>query len=492
MLGLQCPKLLWWTVHEPDATELDGGDDDHVVLDRGIRVGELAREYVPGGVLIDQNLDIPDRIAATELAIDQGAPVIYEASVAVAGVFVSVDILERHRAGFIVTEVKSTTRVKEQHLPDVALQAHVISAAGLGVTRLEIMHLNRQCRHPDLSNLFVREDVTALAKRLVRLVPRELDRMQRMLAEPLPNVAIGAHCNDPYQCPFQSRCWPEQPKHHVSTLYRIRTKKVERLVADGYETLHDLPKRFRASGPAKRQIRSVKAGEVVVEQGLRRALAKLKEPIAFLDFETVAPAVPVWPGCRPYDQVPVQLSCHVLQDAKLAHHEWLADGAGDPRRDFVEALASACDGARTIVCYNAPFEIRCIKDVAEALPDRTRELRRLAKRIHDLLPIVRDHVYHPDFGGSFSLKAILPALVPGLGYQDLEIQGGGTASAALEQLLLRSADMDPSERAVLREQLLRYCGRDTLAMVRLYERLLELAVGRKETQQDASRRPAIR
>lgn len=81
----------------------------------------------------------------------------------------------------------------------------------------------------------------------------------------------------------------------------------------------------------------------------------------------------------------------------------------------------------------------------------------------------------PGFFGSFSLKDVLPALVPKLGYADLEIQGGSSASAALERLLIDSGELSTADRQALRRDLLRYCERDTLAMVRLYEWLDELA-----------------
>ncbi|MEK7315263.1 MAG: DUF2779 domain-containing protein, partial [Candidatus Eisenbacteria bacterium] len=173
--------------------------------------------------------------------------------------------------------------------------------------------------------------------------------------------------------------------------------------------------------------------------------------------------------------VPVQFSCHVLTSDGLEHHAWLADGAADPREEFARALVSACAKAKTIVAYNAPFERRCIDLLAEAVPALRRDLGTLSGRLRDLLPIVRDHVYHPDFGGSFSIKSVLPALVPGLGYDDLAIQDGGTASSTLEALLLDEGAVSASDREQLRGDLLRYCERDTLAMVRLHERLRDLA-----------------
>lgn len=478
--GLQCPKQLWWKMHEPEAEELVPDPATERIFAWGHRVGALARSYVPGGVLIElPHFDVRGRVAATAKALASGARAIYEASFLEDGVFVSVDILERRGSSFVLSEVKSSTDVKQEHLPDVAIQLHVVRRAGLDVRRAEVMHLNRECRHPDLSNLFVRTPVTQQIGGLLRRLPGEIARLRAAVAGPLPEVAVGPHCSAPYECAFWDRCWPELPDHHVSTLYRLGSKRLEALLASGVETIGDLPSGYGTSAVMQRQVRSVRTGALVVEPGLRRALAALRPPLAFLDFETVNPAIPVWPGCRPYDQVPVQLSVHRVTAAGVDSSAWLApDGPADSRAACAEALLAACRGVKTILAWNAPFEQRCIELLAASSPPaRTRELRALSARVVDLLPILRDHVYHPDFGGGFGLKDVLPALVPGLGYDDLAIAEGGAATIALEKLLFEAESLSDTERASLRGDLLRYCERDTLGLVRLWERLGELAAG---------------
>jgi hypothetical protein len=269
-------------------------------------------------------------------------------------------------------------------------------------------------------------------------------------------------------------------------LYRISATKLGELREAGHQTVLDLPRDYPAMGVMRRQIESVRRRRMVVEPGLAEALAELEPPIAFLDFETVAPAIPVWPGCRPYEAIPVQFSCHRLGPRGFSHHAWLADGPGDPRVPFARALLDACQGAQTVLAYHAPFERRCLEGLVQALPRLATPLRRLCNRVRDLLPIVRDHVYHPGFLGSFSLKDVLPALVPDLGYDDLAIQDGGTASATLEALLLGGDGMQLAERQRLRRALLRYCRRDTFAMVRLYQRMVKL--GRNAGHRGHSRR----
>ena len=184
-------------------------------------------------------------------------------------------------------------------MPDIAFQLSVAERSGLSVPRAELMLLNRACRWPELGNLFVRKAVTRKARARAKAVPGEVAAMREMLVGPRPEVAHGVHCGTPRVCPFLERCAPELPEHHVSTLYGIRRKAVEKLVAGGCVTLRDpLPEGFSQSEIVARQIRSVQTGAVVVEEGLASVVAGIATPIAFLDFETIGPAIPVWEGAR--------------------------------------------------------------------------------------------------------------------------------------------------------------------------------------------------
>ncbi len=476
MAGLQCHKLLWWRVHEPEAPELQFDASVQAVFDRGTRVGQVARGYVPGGLLIDLPYDAyAGRVTATRRALDGGAPALYEASFQADGVFVAVDILERGNPDFRLIEVKSSTGVKDHYIADVAIQTHVLRQSGLPLGRQELMHLNRECAYPDLSNLFVRSDVTEAIAPVLAEVPGVIARQLEMLQGPLPDVPTGLHCTTPYECPFMARCWPARPPHHVGTLYAMKRRALA-LDEQGYQTIHDIPDDIPLGRIQDRQRRAVQAGRVVVEPSLGQALAPFVPPIAFLDFETVGLPIPAWNGCHPYDTVPVQFSCHVeAADGRMVHHEWLAEGAEDPRPALAERLIQACERARVVVAYNAGFERGCIKQMAEALPGLAGPLLTIAARLVDLLRVVREHVYHPEFGGSFSLKRVLPALVPELRYDDLPINEGRMASLELERMLFQGAALTEEARAQLRTDLLRYCHQDTWGLVKLLRRLRELA-----------------
>ena len=481
LAGSQCLKRMWWEMYDPSAPDTRPTFTSRFRMEEGARVGVIARTYVPGGRLIKRGGRSLNAILADsrEAIADESVPAIYEAAILANDALIFPDILERTDGGFVLIEVKSKTSVSElKHVPDVAIQAHVLRAARHRVVRCEIMHLNRDCVYPDLSNLFSRVDITELVEARLTTIAEEM-RLEKITARlPIsPNVAIGAHCRRPEPCPFIDRCWPAYPTDHISTLYRVTENMLAEFEASGWERIRDLPDDVKLSAIAARQRRALREGHTVVERdALLEAMKSLTYPVAHIDFETVQPAIPIWNGCRPYDQVPVQLSCHlVTADHTESHSQWLFDGSGDPRPEMAQAILDACSPAATVTAYNAQFERSCIELVAAACPEKAALLKGIADNLVDLQPMVRDNVYDEKFGGSFSIKKVLPALVPGLGYSDLPIAEAETASIQLARVVFGGSKIHPEEREELRQALLEYCKRDTAAMVALSNRLAELA-----------------
>jgi predicted RecB family nuclease len=477
LLGAQCHRLLWLKAHEPDASELHHDAATELVLHQGHLVGEEARRRFPGGVLVDlAHDDIDGRLARTQELLDAGTDIIFEASFRALGVFVAVDVLRRtERGAWEILEVKSSTKVKDEHMLDVAVQRIVLRAAGLDIERATLMHLDRACAHPETDNLLAFADLTDDAVGLEPWVADEVAAQLAILAEAdAPEVAPGDHCDEPRRCPFFDRCHASLPEHHVTTLYRIGARAPS-LVAQGYNTVGDLAGTAAAaalSDVARRQVRAVRANGIVIEDGLGAALAKISEPIAFLDFETVAFAIPRFEGARPWDSIAAQASVHIVDGERTEHKAWIADGSDDPRAAIGAFIIDATRGARTILAWNASFEVHRLREIAEAVPLLAPDIDAVIERIVDLLPIVRSHVYHPDFGGSFSLKSVAPALAPGLSYADLEIASGDDAAAALFALFDDATDAGERER--LRGALLAYCARDTEALVAVFRTLSNL------------------
>ena len=239
--GWQCHKLLWLRVHEADAPELQVDVVLQDRFDQGAEVGALAREHFPGGVLIDLPHNDPRRPDATRQALDSDAPAVFEATFIGGRVYVVIDVLERTADGFTIVEVKSSTKSKDEHIPDVAIQTWVARRAGITIRRAEVMHLNTDFRHPDNGLLFGRTDVTAEVEALQPRIPGLIEEQLAALAETEPAVEVGTYCwMIDRDCPFWDRCFPTD-EHHVWTLYRAYTKQKWALVLKGVHRILDLP-----------------------------------------------------------------------------------------------------------------------------------------------------------------------------------------------------------------------------------------------------------
>jgi hypothetical protein len=471
--GWQCHKLLWLKAHQPTAPELTVDVVLQDRFDQGAEVGALAREQFRGGVLVDLPHDDPERVAATRRALDAGAPAVFEATFIEDRVYVAIDVLERTPGGYTLIEVKSSTKRKDEHIPDLAIQAWVARRAGVNVRRMELMHLNTEFRHPDQGALFARTDVTEEVEALQAGIPALVAEQLAALAGTEPAIPVGSHCwKIDRECPFWDRCFPTD-EQHVWTLYRAQRQQKWGLVRQGITRVLDLPAHHKLSEIQQRQKRSLAAGGLIVEPGLRHALSALDGRLGFLDFETISRAIPVWPNVGPWRQVVVQFSYHEQQaDGSYRHEKYLAEGPGDPREELAARLLEATAGAERIVMYSS-FERQRIRELAAWLPHLAADLTALEGKLVDLLPVIQQHVYHPRFGGSFSIKQVLNPLVPDLTYDDLTIVDGKVASVEIARLLFVAHKV--KDRDQLRRDLLAYCERDTWAMVRLLERLRALA-----------------
>lgn len=478
--GLQCLKRLYLAGNAPGLAD-PIGEAQQALFESGTRVGVLARRRYPGGLLIEEGVvQHPRAQSRTRRALQQDdIPAIFEAAFTHDRIRIRVDVLLRVGPElFDLIEVKSTARVKDEHVDDVALQLHVLQGAGVRIRRAGLLHLNREYVYPggeyDLQRLFRIKDLTEEAEGILPALRERLRVMRTVLAAPEPPaVEVGPQCTRPYTCPFHGHCHQDDPTHPVHELYRVSPSLLETLRGLGLRDIRDLPDspdgRIALSRLQARQRLAIARNAPIIDGAVAKRLAAIQEPIHFLDFETWNPALPAYPGTRPYQIIPFQFSLHVLEeDGRTRHREFLHAAPEDPRPALARRLIETTREAATILTYSG-FEKSRIRDLAQALPDRARDLQRIESRIQDLLPLIRDHCYHPDFHGSFSIKSVLPALVPDIGYDDLAIDDGALASLAYAEMIHPGT---PAARAdLLRSQLLAYCRRDTEAMLRLFQQL---------------------
>jgi len=204
-------------------------------------------------------------------------------------------------------------------------------------------------------------------------------------------------------------------------------------------------------------------------------LGRVKYPVSFLDFETIATAIPLLEGVRPFQQVPFQFSLHILRskESQPEHCWFLAGGREDPRREFMERLRVQLPLGGSVVVYNASFEMSRLKECAGRIPNYRSWVAQVKKRTIDLLtPFRAFNYYHPAQSHSMSMKAVLPALT-GKNYDHLEVQDGGTASS--EFLRVTFGEVEPGERKRVRSAREEYCALDTLGMFWILQDLERLA-----------------
>jgi predicted RecB family nuclease len=451
-------------------------------MEQGREVGLLARRLFPDGIEVDGSSGLNQAIRITkELVANPGIPAIFEGAFQHQGVVVKTDILVRRKENrWRLVEVKSTTDLKEHHAQDVAIQSYVVSHSGVNLGSVWLAHINRSYvlagQTVDPRQFFLFHNLTRRVQSLHPTVALQLRSQFRILDMPSPpDVSPGPHCADPVVCEFFSHCNPPKPENYIGYLPGISANAMEQLEEMGVESIGDIPGDFELSDSQRRVCTAMQTGQPWFSAELKTEFLSLKYPLHYMDFETVNPAIPRFHGMHPYDHLPFQWSVHVQREqaATPEHFEFLATDTGDPRRAFISSLCQALGDNGSIVVYNQQFESQRLWELAGWVPEYTERIRHIQRRLWDLLPVVRNHVYHPAFAGSFSLKAVLPALVPEMSYEGMEVPNGQAAGLAWEAMI--GGSCSEIERQARRKALLAYCGQDTLAPVKLLEKLQRIA-----------------
>jgi hypothetical protein len=468
----QCPRRLWLEVNRPDLRL-----DDTAIRQRfavGHQVGALARDLLPGGVLIGAEDDLATALADTQQALDllPDKP-LFEPAFQHDGLLVRIDLLlpedtaGRHHH---LVEVKSTASVKDYHLPDAATQAWVAGQAGLDLSRVSIAHLDTSFVYPgngDYCGLFHWSDVTRRIAPLLEQVPDWATEARVVLAGGQPDIEPGDQCDTPFECPFQQHCCPPAAEYPVTLLPDRRGKALAReLVAEGFEDLRDVPAERIVDPLQQRILDATRTGQARLDPEVSALIGAVGWPRYYLDFETIAFAVPVWAGTRPYQALPFQWSCHIESaPGQLRHADFLDTTGEAPMRRFAEQLLAILGKTGAIFVYS-PYESRILGELAQAYPDLAQSIRAVMDRLFDLLPLTQAHYYHPAMKGSWSLKAVLPTVAPDLDYAALgEVRDGTAAQVAYVEAI--DPQTSENRREALVKDLLDYCRLDTLALVRL-------------------------
>lgn len=475
--GLQCHKALYLHKYHPELKD-EISEAQEALFRSGTDVGVLARQLFPGGVEIPYDgLSLSDQISQTRAEIAKGTAVIYEAAFCYEGSFCKVDILRKRETGWEIYEVKSSTAMKDVYYDDVAFQYHVLKGAGLPVSRAFLVHINNQYVKSgdiDVNKLFTSEDLTDNTMEAESRISEELKTQRAMLAGDMPDINIGRYCRDPYDCDFIGHCWSHIPQGSVFDLRERGVDKFD-LYRQGVLCMRDIPEDMLNFKQGVQVEGTLHKKDRIIKDNIRDFLQSLWYPVCFLDFETFMSPVPLFDGTRPYQQIPFQYSLHYMEipGSRLRHTEFLAAPDSDPRKKLTDKLMNEIPGDACVVAYNMAFEKRILRDLASWFPEYHDRIGHIIGNMRDLMaPFRAKDCYLWQMNGSYSIKAVLPALVPEMSYEGMEISDGNMAMNAYS---IMCATGDPAELNRIRKALCEYCSLDTLGMVRIMEKLKELS-----------------
>lgn len=483
MYGVQCKKRLY--LHKNGkkfGIEKDEvSDQQQAIFSTGTNVGELAQHLFPGGVdcTPESYYDFGPSLAQTATLVANNHPAIYEAAFQFDQVLVALDILVLKKDGWHAYEVKSTNETKETHIQDAALQYWVMVNSDLNLRSINVLHFNREyVRVGDLNieELFTWDDVTEQVLELQLKIAADIKANKVCLREPtIPNIEIGGHCSAPYPCDFMGTCWKHLPDYSVFNLTRGGAKAWG-LYNDGILEISDIPEDFPLSESQQLQVEAERTGNSFIDkEGIRAFTSVLNYPLYFMDFESIQPAVPIYDQTRPYQQVVFQYSVHIqeYEGGPVEHLEFLADPTdGNLRVTVAKRLIQDMGTKGDVIVYNQSFEIPRMNELGRDYLELKGGLDAISNRVVDLaVPFRQKLFYKPEMRGRYTIKNVLPALVPDLSYKDLVIGDGGTASLTFLQMVQGEFNGDVAKT---RKDLLDYCSLDTWAMVKILEKLNQL------------------
>ena len=476
--GLQCHKSLWLKKYNSDVLEAS----NESVLENGNNVGDMACDLYPGGVEIPYyGTSFEDKIIMTQDLINDGVKNIYEATFQFNGILVMVDILNVEDNTVIINEVKSSTDVKDVYLHDLSIQYYVLNGLGYDVKEANVIHINNEYVRGDeleIQKLFTKVEVTEIVKSLQEDIEENLEIFRGILSDKAkePNIDIGPQCSSPYTCDAMGYCWKHIPDYSIFDISRLKTDRKFELYKSGVLNFTDIPNINNFSHSQQLQIKAeLEQQEIINKTAIKGFLDSLTYPIYHIDFETFQQAIPQWKGVIPYMQIPFQYSLHVeYENGTLEHKEFLAEDGIDPRYELAKRLVEDIPCDATVLAYNMGFEKGVIRKLANQFSDFTYDLMCIHDNIKDLMtPFQSKDYYVPKMRGSYSIKNVLPALVPEMekAYKDLDlVHNGGEAMNVFASL----GTLSDEEKIAYRNALLEYCKLDTLAMVKILQKLREL------------------
>jgi hypothetical protein len=485
---LHCPKYFWLEKHKPEVIDaVQISDFQQQIIDQGIEVEQWARKLYPTGKLVTSRE--LEAVEETKQYLENGHTVIFQATFLAEDLYAMVDVLEWDSAQecWIINEVKGTTSKetkKEVHYQDATFQKIVLEKAGLRIGKVQLIELNKEfVKNGDVDPVFllkktdISEEVTLLEPEILLQIA-DAKRLLERATEPPDCECV--YKGREHHCPTFAYCHPHIPEYSVHDICRIGAspKKLQEMIDNGWFHITDVPEEFELSPTQSPQVHVTRTNTTIIEnKKIQTELSAIQYPIYFLDYETYPAAIPVFDGCRPFQQVPFQYSLHILHapDAELIHKEFLSTDTHNPMHNLTKRLREDMGDEGSVVVWNKKFEGKCNEELAALCPELATFFHSINNRFYDLMEIFSKQLFvHKDFKGSYSIKAVLSVLVPHLSYTGLDIRDGGMACSAWRHMIFETNDAP--EKLAIGTHLKKYCELDTLAMVEILRALQKLPI----------------
>jgi len=482
--AIRCKKILWMDKYKSE--EKNEADKD-AIFENGKKVGEYAKRLFGEYIDIEYDSDLSKMIIKTQEALETKPSIITEASFVYNKNFCSVDILKNEIDGIEIYEVKSSTSITDIYLEDASYQYYILTSLGYQVKKVCIVYINKEYyRHGELeiNKLFNIEDVTDIAinkKNDIEEQIKEINKyMEKNNKDEEPDETIGVKCIRPYGCDYWGYCTKDLPRPNIFDIGGgMRLDKKFEKYYEGLSSFEDL-QNLDINEKAREQIDfEINNREPKIEiEPVREFIDSLKYPLYFIDFETFQLTIPEYEGTKPYQQLPFQYSLHIINEkgGQVQHKEFLAE-ADDKNflRNFAETMIKDLPDNGSVIVYNKGFECSRIKELSKLFPDLKKDLMRINNNIVDMYPIFRKrNIYLKEMQGSASIKKVLPALYPDdpeLNYSNLPLVHHGNEAS---ETFLNLKKYSKEEQEKMRKGLLLYCELDTYAMVKIWEKLIEI------------------
>jgi len=478
IIGLQCPKWLWIEVNDKKRIpELDTATLHK--FKEGHEIGVLATMVFSKGIDLS-GLEFKENIDKTKQSLELRRP-IFEAGFLTDNLFSRADILlPAGKDEWDIIEVKSATSVKDINIHDVSFQKYVYEKCGLKIRKCIIMHLdNAYLKKGKINpkNLFIQSDVTAeVSTAMINIEERIKGMLEIINSKECPDFNVDDLGTIKYDNIAKDEFLSSLPKENVFQLYRGGVKS-RNLYKEGVIKMKDIPNFQKLTSNQQIQVDcSINKKPHINKENIREFLEGLKYPLYYLDFEAMTPTLPKYDYMKSYQHIPFQYSLHIVKEpgAKPKHISFLADGISNPIPKFMQSLKDNLGDKGDIVVYNQSYEISKLREAAALLPEFEDLVNgNFLKRIKDLLIPFRNFDYYDSRQcGSASIKKVLPVMSD-LKYNDLQINNGVDASLEFERITF--GNVSEEEKKKIRDALEKYCEMDTLAEIRIVEKLMEIS-----------------